>query len=238
MEKKWTTKIEKKSIGEVEIIISLHSNDKGQYFVKQYALINDNLCEGYVSSENKVFRMDSAQVINGKKINGLLLEDKTEIIVSDLKKAYAEQREKNKDISEITFKTHKSTNYFNDEVNALDLGYSKEALDKLIEIKAIKEKDFQYVLNDKITKDTFTYEEAKEMLKEEVEELEQKNIEKAAEKERIEQLFVTAKETGSKQLIREYSEACNDPAEDCDVDIVKLYAMPDGTETLERFHTW
>lgn len=74
----------------------------------------------------------------------------------------------------------------------------------------------------------------KKAKKAEVEKLEKEK----AEKERIEALFAKARETGEKQVIEQYSVPCNDPEEDCDIDIITVYAMPDGTRKTERHHTW
>jgi hypothetical protein len=58
------------------------------------------------------------------------------------------------------------------------------------------------------------------------------------ETERVNALFQMAKETNTPQIIKQWSEDCNDPREDCNVDIVYVYAMPDGTRKTERHHTW
>ena len=50
--------------------------------------------------------------------------------------------------------------------------------------------------------------------------------------------FEVAKKTGIKQKIQSLSEECNDSNEDCSLDIITVYAMPDGTKKVERNHTW
>jgi len=62
--------------------------------------------------------------------------------------------------------------------------------------------------------------------------------EKKAESDRIDTIFATAKETGKKQYIKHYMADCNDPREECSLDVVTIYAMPDGTTKTERQHTW
>ena len=47
-----------------------------------------------------------------------------------------------------------------------------------------------------------------------------------------------AKETGEKQAIRQYSDDCDDPNEECDMDIVTVWAMPNGAIKETRQHTW
>jgi len=51
-------------------------------------------------------------------------------------------------------------------------------------------------------------------------------------------IFETAKTIGKEQLINKYSTECNDPKEQCDLDMVYVYAMPDGSTKEERNHTW
>ena len=65
------------------------------------------------------------------------------------------------------------------------------------------------------------------------------NIAKKLEKElKIKVIYEKAKETGIKQLLYKYSDDCNDDNEECDLDMVYEYAMPDGTMNVERQHTW
>jgi len=51
-------------------------------------------------------------------------------------------------------------------------------------------------------------------------------------------IFETAKQTGEKQVIESYSVECSDSNEECDLDIITVYAMPDGTKKTVRNHTW
>lgn len=59
-----------------------------------------------------------------------------------------------------------------------------------------------------------------------------------AENEKIKAIFDKAKKTGEKQLIFRWWDDCDEPDEQCDLDLVHLYAMPDGSEKIERQHTW
>lgn len=65
-----------------------------------------------------------------------------------------------------------------------------------------------------------------------------KEADKKAESDRIDAIFVTAKETGKKQYIKHYMADCNNPREECSIDVVTVYAMPDGTTKAIRAHTW
>ena len=70
-----------------------------------------------------------------------------------------------------------------------------------------------------------------------VTETEKENKKKQEEEIRINNLFKLAKQTGKKQLIKDWIEPCCDKNEECDLDICSLWAMPDGTKKLTRTHT-
>jgi hypothetical protein len=57
-----------------------------------------------------------------------------------------------------------------------------------------------------------------------------------AEKERM--AFEEAKATGKPVLLSSYPTDCDGSEEGCDVDIVSIYAMPDGNVKEERVHTY
>lgn len=50
--------------------------------------------------------------------------------------------------------------------------------------------------------------------------------------------FAKAARTGQPVIIDSYSDECNDPREECDLDQVTVYAMPDGSTKTTRSHTW
>jgi hypothetical protein len=81
----------------------------------------------------------------------------------------------------------------------------------------------------------FTYQQAVEYMQPVTDA--KKKIE-IAEKEKIDAIFETAKNTGEKQVLRGYTCNCNDPSEECSVDMVTEYAMPDGTIKTIRNHCW
>lgn len=68
--------------------------------------------------------------------------------------------------------------------------------------------------------------------------IEEENRKKQEEEERINNLFKLAKETGEKQLIREWVAPCNDKNEECSWDFCYLWAMPDGTKKVTRIHAY
>jgi len=59
-----------------------------------------------------------------------------------------------------------------------------------------------------------------------------------AYKAKITAIFQKAKDTGEKQLICKYSVNCDDPDEECNIDLVYEYAMPDGKRKIEKIHTY
>lgn len=68
--------------------------------------------------------------------------------------------------------------------------------------------------------------------------IEKRNAKKADKQAKKDVIFQKAKDTGEKQILETYSVECSDPDEECDVDIVTVYAMPDGTTTRTQNHTW
>ncbi len=78
--------------------------------------------------------------------------------------------------------------------------------------------------------------------KEAAEAAEKKAAEEAAQKAAADQKrkakFERARETGRPVLLAQWTEPCNDPREECSLDIVQQYVMPDGSVKTERNHTW
>jgi len=57
-------------------------------------------------------------------------------------------------------------------------------------------------------------------------------------KAKVDAIYKKAKETGKKQVIAEYPVDCDDPNEECNVDIIYEYAMPTGEKKIDRVHTY
>jgi hypothetical protein len=115
-----------------------------------------------------------------------------------------------------------------------------EEAELLVELKLAKYVDgWGYYIEDGKLVGTlgeeFTYEQAAEFARPKLEALAKTKAEKEAKRQAI---FDKAKETGEKQLLRQWSDECNDPNESCDIDTVYEWAMPDGTTKVERHHTW
>ena len=81
----------------------------------------------------------------------------------------------------------------------------------------------------------FTYQQAYEFARPAIEAQEIKRAEKEDKRQTV---FATAKETNEKQLLRQWSENCNNHREECSMDMVYEWAMPDGTTKITRQHTW
>ena len=60
---------------------------------------------------------------------------------------------------------------------------------------------------------------------------------KVAEESRVQEVFATAKATGTKQMLSHKIVDCDGSAIDCSMDTLTTYAMPDGTTTTVRWHT-
>jgi len=67
---------------------------------------------------------------------------------------------------------------------------------------------------------------------------EEKEAKKRAREEERQAKFAEAKRTGKRVELRSWMDDCNDPREQCSMDHVTEYAMPDGTTKIVRQHTW
>jgi len=54
----------------------------------------------------------------------------------------------------------------------------------------------------------------------------------------IKKKFAEAKTIGKKVLLKTWMADCNDPNEECNIDNMAEYAMPDGNTEITRQHTW
>jgi len=91
----------------------------------------------------------------------------------------------------------------------------------LAEVKAGKPEIIAYLQEQEIAED--------QRIKREV-------AEEMAEKEAP--FFAEAKKTNEKQVIEKYTIPCRDHREECNTDIVTIYAMPDGSKKTTCVHTW
>ena len=77
--------------------------------------------------------------------------------------------------------------------------------------------------------------EAAKQKKSEIEKEKQEQVEK--KQKEIDEKFKQARETGEKVELERWHEKCDDLSIECSLDIVILYAMPDGSTKTERVHT-
>lgn len=82
---------------------------------------------------------------------------------------------------------------------------------------------------------TFTYQRAVDLARPSIIQRRLLDVQEIA---RRESCFLAAKNFGKPVVLDHYMDDCNDPREDCDQDSVTVYAMPDGTTTTTRSHTW
>ena len=95
-----------------------------------------------------------------------------------------------------------------------------------------------YLIEDKLIEalgEEFTYPQAVEYFRLAEEEKARKKAEKEAA---LQEKFDEAKATGKPVIIRKYTVPCEDPREECNMDIVTEYAMPDGSIKRTQHHTW
>ena len=87
--------------------------------------------------------------------------------------------------------------------------------------------------------ETFTLSQAKKYVQPKIDAIEEKRIKKEKIKnEHQKNALKQAKESGEKVRITSYSIGCTDREEECNLDIVTVWAMPDGNITDTINHTW
>lgn len=115
-------------------------------------------------------------------------------------------------------------------------GEARELLEELGLAKWVS--GWGYLVQDKVVQalgEKFTYPAAVEYVRP----IQEAKAAKRAAKEAERQAKIQeAKETGKPVLLRKWTEPCNDPHEECDIDIIYEYAQPDGRITQSRMHTW
>jgi len=205
----------------------------------------EQYCELCYIEQKDVYALSFGKIItiNNEKISGVkITKTDYEAIVQIAKDIETEtlQEEYNEFLErqEVSYSTSSSTGFYLPE--KLRDKYSSKVHDN---VKAI--------LKEKTTCDTdwgdysvtYTFKcsgkELIDLLDKELISYNEKVKEKEKkEKEKEDAIFKKAQETGQKQELYRYIEDCNDDREDCDVDIIIIYAMPDGSKSVERNHTW
>jgi hypothetical protein len=203
-----------------------------------------------------VVRFYSTEIIDGQKINGLKVEGIEKQKLDNLFKEKEQEREKQKEEirhyipKKIQYKQGDETGHIyisTDEIEDTEL---KEKCEILKEIETLmneywREFSLREVVKQSKKLDEIYYEIETEkllsLLKPAIEAKEKEDAEREERRRKKEEerkrIFEKAKETGEPQLIGRYPIFVNDDPEN-DVDIVSVWAMPDGTVKEERIHTY
>ena len=107
----------------------------------------------------------------------------------------------------------------------------KELLEK---VQSKMDEQYEEVKEDKIDNIDLKINASKE-LKEELEKNRKKEEKNKIEKEK---LIEKAKNTGEKQIYKQYSVECNDPKEECCIDTITEYIDNEGKIIIQRSHTY
>lgn len=192
----------------------------------------------------------------GKKIGGLLIPEKFNIeeIEREVRKKFEEEKKAEKQKLNEKFSKGQTLNihksylgfYLGEDYSKTDMGIKLNKIlgDKYIERKVSKELEKYIIEEDWGEYSVTTYykinnKDLEKILlntEEAVEEERKKKEEK--EKDRIEEITKKAKETGEKQIIHSWVEDCNDPYEECNLDHITIWVLPNGETKKTRSHTW
>ena len=83
-----------------------------------------------------------------------------------------------------------------------------------------------------------TYEAVKEAYENTLIKNAEKEAKRAENKAKENAIFAEAKVTGEKQILTSYMDDCDGSVVECSTDYVTVYAMPDGSTTRTRTHTF
>lgn len=182
------------------------------------------------------------------------VKEKAEALLKEHReKLLEEARKKLTDETEIKLFISTSHNFitvedveYADELEELKEG--EDLIRETMEISDIESvlgrKHDEFDIDDYSSTHTFymTYAEFKKIIKaaeQKKMEIKQRKQELEAQRQKeIEEKFKQARETGEKVELERWTAECDDPTEDCDIDIVIKYAMPDGATKTERYHTY
>lgn len=227
-------KIQHSILGEFQLEISLNNI---------VAIIDNSriVCSLYKIEKRTALKFYVDKLIRGKKTGGIVISE-SEYEAIKLEQKELDNLEKTQKYNEFLLKEkvcyHTSYNFFTPkgiEYSEAACDIVKKNLDNDIIIK--KEHDIgDYSIS-------YTYEITGQKLLEMLEIAEHEVNDKKLAKDKIEndkkaEIYLLAKKTGEKQLLYKWSESCNDKNEECDIDNLYQYVMPDGTLKIERHHTW
>jgi len=213
-------------------------NEKAKELIKKYSLklkrVDGKVGFEYPNKLNKNKKVVEELKDNKEEIKAELLRQEEEKEEQKRKEKEASEQKK-KNIKEgkekIKLTWHEGeilSGYmaFNEEKEILEeLGLTKDIMGWGTKVEKIGEE----------LGEEFTYQQALEFVRPIQEEKEAKI--KAKEEERSAKIK-KAKETGEPVVLNEITEDCNDPKEECDLDLVQIVTMPDGSVKERRIHTY
>ena len=191
--------------------------------------------------DKKAISFNAVQNIAGKKVGGIVIPEEIFTQIKNLSESF-KMEEKAKQLKELNdIKNGKiaiEVKFHDGEYLSGHTLHGKQA-ELLVELGLARYVDgWGYLANNGVVEalgETFTYSQAVEFAQPKILAAE-KLV--ASEKAKVEAKFLEAKETGKKVKLESWMEDCNDRNEDCSLDNVITYAMPDGTVKTERNHTW
>jgi len=262
MEKIKVDEFEKKG-HTIEVLVQMKDIDEYVLFLKAngqevYTYVdNQQGIDGYRVNKDGIKRLLNLTVKKDVLLtndNIPKVKEKAKALLKEYRKEML-QKARNKLTDETEIKLVIDTSY--SFATAKDIEYAHELYEFKIGVKIIKEtmniKDIESVLgrkHDEFDYDDYssalkfymTYGEFKKLIeaaKQKEAEIEKKRQEEVEKKQKeIDEKFKQARETGEKVELERWHENCNDPSEECSLDIVILYAMPDGSTKTERVHTY
>lgn len=188
---------------------------------------------------------------NGKIVNALIKVNEDVVDFIEKAKAEIERQEEEERNSELTFKvieTRRSGAWVTQDLvldpqKKLLTDEQKEQVEEVRSLlgetalfagagKYIKAKELSVEEGQEIT-----LTELLEMVKE-TEKYQAKMEKERVEEEKYEEALQEARETGENVELKRYSAPCNDPKEECNIDIIIVYVTPSGRTKETRVHTY
>jgi hypothetical protein len=194
-----------------------------------------------INEEHKAIVFYEQELIAGKKSTGFIIPSEifNEIVAFEKQVKQNNVDRTNKEIQDIIDGNVKIKASYHDGEYLSGYQVWGHAAKLLGDLKLVKRiSGWGYLINDDVIKEIgeeFTYAQAAEFAQPKLDAIAKEKAEREAA---IQAKFKEVKETGKPVILFSYSEECNDPKEDCDVDNIIEYAMPDGTVKTERHHTW
>lgn len=211
--------------------------------------------EGYITditerNGNKIISLENIK-FRGEQLDGMRIDKETAKELKELKQEIKNEEKKKAKKQTTVLKVEESeygsgwkttVKTFNYDARTVD----KEEREKLGEIEEILGREkirgtgIDGINAEKFdTGQRFTVDELYNELKKDIQEKQKQKKQRQEEKEQKKQKALKkAKETGEPQTIKTVRDDCNDPSEECDLDLIATKAMPSGEIETERTHTW